>query len=418
MGTTDGPTLVAGGMDAEAPSFDVHVRGVTQRVRSALAEVLASVGADATKPQSIAKHLGLDKSLAWKAAKIVTDSDPYTAIPRLPGRTGVKILIESLEAAHAPEAMLAEFRTAIAEFDKMVATHAGSRETLQMMLANISLDGQRDHDEQHRKLAFQGNSAIWGVQARVHIGLHFLAPASTDAESLDTATISGLVDFKRLRHDVPWSVAQMHMYDDGGRYVPVPGFEPLDQEVGVDDAPILKQFCSPSLPPLRAQRRGSGPTRFQIAEGPVGMTGSATCMMGWLHRATASIYATPDDQFGDLVVFMNTPAELVIHDLYVHKSMPFAHHPQSLVYSQMPGAAVYPQDGRELGILPIEGERIDLGYGLTNLTTPEVPRFRSMVEAATSRLGHAMADFVGIRFKLRYPPIPSVGVFRFALLKR
>jgi hypothetical protein len=60
-------------------------------------------------------------------------------------------------------------------------------------------------------------------------------------------------------------------------------------------------------------------------------------MTGWLHRATASIYATDDDKYGDLVVFMNTPSELVIHDLFVHKSMPFAHHPQTLVYSQLPG---------------------------------------------------------------------------------
>jgi hypothetical protein len=418
MGPSDAPTLAHDTLHTEAPSFDIHVRGVTQRVRSALADALASVGADATKPQSISKQLKLDKSLAWKAAKIVTDSDPFSAIPRLPGRSGVKILMDALEAAQAPESLVTEFRVAMAEFDRMVATHAGSRETLQMMLANVSNEGQRDRDEQHRKLAFQGNSAIWGVQARVHVGLHFLAPAANQPDLLDTATISGLVDFKRLRQHVPWSVAQMHMFDDGGKYVPIQGFAPLDPALGVDDPPILREFCSASLPPLRIQRTRSGPTRFQITEGPVGITGSATCMTGWLHRATASIYATDDDKYGDLVVFMNTPSELVIHDLFVHKSMPFAHHPQTLVYSQLPGEAVYPHDGREHGILPIEGERIDLGYGLTNLTTPEVPRFRSMVEMATTQLGHHFTDFVGIRFKLRYPPIPAVGVFRFELLKR
>ena len=418
-----GPTGIhANGSGRSRPdelSFDVQVRGVTERVRSSLADVLAAVGADATKPQSLAKQLGLDKSLAWKAARIVTDTDPFAAIPRLPGRSGVKILIDSLEAAQAPAAALDEFRAAISEFDQMVATHAGSRETLQMMLANVSSkDGQRERDESHRKLAFQGNSSIWGVQARVHLGVHLVAPSRLNPDAIDTATISGLVDFKRLRHDVPWSVSQLHLFDDEGRVVPTTRYEPLDPDVSPSDAPTIREFCSASLPPLSAETTRSGSTRFQIGRGQVGIVGSATCMMGWMHRAVASMYATPDDRYGDLLVHVNTPAELLIHDLIVHKSLDYARMTESLVYSQLPGEPCYPADGRELGMLPIQGDHVDLGEGLTNLTTPEVPRYRSMVELAVSRLGHAPADFYGVRLRLRYPAVPSVCVFRFELPSR
>ena len=129
----------------------------------------------------------------------------------------MRILISSLEVAGASAAMVHEFREAMEAFDQMVDTHAGSRETLQMMLASVSPEGQRERDEVHRKLAYEGNRAIWGVQARVHLGVHFLAPAAARAGWLDTGTISALVDFRRLRPQVPWSVAQMHLYDEHGR---------------------------------------------------------------------------------------------------------------------------------------------------------------------------------------------------------
>ncbi len=404
------------GASMDAPAFEVHVRGVTQRVRAALADVLASVGADSTKPQSISKQLGLDKSLAWKAARIVTEADPFAAIPRLPGKSGVRILIASLEVAGASAAMVREFREAMEAFDQMVDTHAGSRETLQMMLASVSPEGQRERDEVHRKLAYEGNRAIWGVQARVHLGVHFLAPAAARSGWLDTGTISALVDFRRLRPQVPWSVAQMHLFDDRGRPTPPSGYEPMDTTVGGAEPPVMRDFCSASLPPLRMQQTNRGTTRIQVSEGRVGLTGTATCVMGWLHRASVPMHATPREAVGDLIVHVNTPAELLIHDLLVHRSLDIARTARALVYSQIPGEPCYPADGTELGVLPIEGEELDLGDGLINLMTPEVPRHRAMVEAGAVRLGHSLADFRGLRLKLPYPAVPTTCVFRIDLL--
>jgi len=404
------------GVPMDAPAFEVHVRGVTQRVRGALADVLASVGADSTKPQSISRQLRLDKSLAWKAARIVTEADPFEAIPRLPGKSGVRILIGSLEVAGAPAAMVQEFREAMEAFDEMVDTHAGSRETLQMMLASVSPEGQRERDEVHRKLAYEGNRAIWGVQARVHLGVHFLSPAAARPGWLDTGTISALVDFRRLRAHVPWSVAQMHLFDDQGRPTPPSGYEAMDATVREAEPPLMRDFCSASLPPLRMQQTNRGMTRIQVSEGRVGLTGTATCVMGWLHRTSVPMHVTPRDSVGDLIMHVNTPSELLVHDLLVHRSLELGRRARALVYSQIPGEPCYPADGTELGILPVEGELLYLGDGLINLMTPEVPRHRAMLEMGAARMGHPLAEFRGLRLKLPYPVVPTTCVFRIDLL--
>ena len=384
-------------------------------MRAALSEALGAIGADPTRSQHISRLLKLDKSLAWKISKIVTDDDPFAAIPRLPGRAGVRILLESLEQAKIPPAALSELRDAMADFDKMVETHAGTRETLQMMLGNQHSESRRERDESHRKLAFQGNSAIWGAQARVQLSSHFIAPSATMPDRLDIAIISGLIDFRRLRHDVPWAVATARLLNDMGELLPLGELTPMDESVAPGGVPMMREFCSPSLPPLNVVRTHSGRSRFEIGQGPVGNSAAATCMTGWINRACVSPYASPDNRYGENHVTISTPTEVLFHDLFVHESLAFALHPALSVYSLLPGGPTYPADGHDKGLLSVETDILNLGLGPPDLTTHELPRYRQMVEFAAGRIGYPLNQFYGFRYKLRFPPIPALAVFRYRL---
>jgi hypothetical protein len=41
-----------------------------------------------------------------------------------------------------------------------------------------------------------------------------------------------------------------------------------------------------------------------------------------------------------------------------------------------------------------------------------------MVERVVGRLGHKLDDFYGLRLQLRYPPIPSMLLYRYDLPER
>lgn len=400
---------------SDTPPFDAHLRDVARRVRRALSEVLSAIGADPTRPQSVARQLGLDKNLAWKTSKIVSDDDLFAAIPKLPGRSGQKILIKSFQNAGAPVDAVTAVQEAMDEFERLVETHAGDRETLEMMLSGLTKEGQVERDEAHRRLAFQGNSAIWGVQARVQIAAHFVAPTANVPGKLDMASISGLVDLRRLRHDAPWAVATMQSFSDDGTPREFGNWEPLDQsELNKSGLPVLRAFSTDPVPPMQVTKTQTGGRRYELIEGPVGNAGAVTCITGWMDRASVNMYQTPDDKIGEHLVFLCTPVEVIVQDLYVHRSMTFAHAPRALVYSQMPGGPVYPYVSRNQGVLPVAETMISLGTP-PDLTTPEIPRYRQMVEMAASRLGHSMSDFVGFRMRLRYPPIPTTMVYTYNL---
>jgi hypothetical protein len=399
----------------EVPQFEEHVKNVVRNVRGTFADLLSSVGADPTHPQDMARQFGLNKNLTWKVSKIICESDPCAAIPLIPGRSGLNILINTLKKAGATEEAVSSVRTAITEFDEMVQLHAGDRATLELMLGNLTDDGEPQRQEANRKLAFRGNSAIWGVQARVQLTVNFITPG-TEEDWMDLAWLSGLVDFRRLRLDVTWAMASAKKVKDDGSLMSLGPIEPIDPEFkGGEVAPLLGDFCSKPLPEIRTVSGPESLLRFELVEGEVGNTAATTCFIGLFGRNFVNRYRMANDTLGEHFARLSTPTEMMIHDLFVHKDLESALKPRIHIYSQLPGGPVYPQSGRDRGEIPVYDKVIELGKGPRDIVTPEVPRYRRMVQSVYDRLGWDADEFYGFRFKMRYPPIPTMAVLRYDL---
>jgi hypothetical protein len=410
--------MVTGNTDnklSDVPPFEEHVKIVAHKLRGDLAELLASVDSDPSRPQEMARQFGLNKNLTWKVSHIVCENDPYAAIPHIPGKSGINILLKSLKKAGAPERAISSVRKTIAEFDGMVKIHAGDRATLEMMLGNLTSDGENQRSEAHRKMSFMGNSATWGIQARVQVTTNFIAPG-TKEDWVDLAWLSGLVDFRRLRSEVAWTMASARKTVDDGSLLPLGNIEPIDVNFnGGDKAPLMGDFCSRPLPAIRTVAGPESMLRYELIEGPVGNTAATSCIVGLFGRNFVIRYRTEDDTLGEHFARLNTPVEFMIHDLFVHEDLEYALAPEIFLYSQLPGGPVYPSAGRAGGLLPLYEKVIDLGKGISGVTTPEVLQYRQMVQAVYDRLGWDAAKFHGFRFKMRYPPIPSLAVLRYEL---
>jgi hypothetical protein len=215
-------------------------------------------------------------------------------------------------------------------------------------------------------MAYQGCSAIWGVRARVHTSLHFVAPNRESDRLLDLGVIAGFCDFRRLRSDVAWAVARRATLTTSGVPQSMGSIVPMAPDLAPADSPILKQFSSTPLPDLRQTQGQGNMTRFELTEGPIGNTAAATCILGWVARGISSRYATDDDIYGEHVVRLSTPVEVLYHDLYVHRDLAFAMKPEIFIYSDLPGGPTFPYDGLERGKLPVMEDVIYLGEGPPN----------------------------------------------------
>lgn len=398
----------------QTSDFEAAARLGFQAVRRTLAAVLNTVGADSTQPQEVSRRFGLDKTLTWKISRTLNEADMWSAATHLPGRAGLRTFVDALERGGARREECSQVMQAIDALEALIETHAGDRDTFEIMLAGLSQPLARRQAETFRKMAYRGNSAIWGVQASHQFSLQFVAPNAQKPDMLDIGMVSGLLDFRRLRPNTPWVLSTLGgtMDTDGGL---VRSAEPIDQNVERGAVPLIRAFCSENLPPLRPTLGTDGRTRFELVDSPLGHTAAVSSVLGLIYRAVVPLYAAEADDTGSFGMHIYTPVETLTFDLYMHTSIDAAPTLQHL--GETPGGAIGAATGAECGLLPLTDDVIAMGSP-PDVTIGGMPHHEDLADLTARRMGHALASFRGYRLRMRYPATPSRAVFAFALPRR
>lgn len=407
------PTIAPAARDA----FQQNGLQVLQNLRVSLAELITALGMDTSQPQEISRRLGVDKNLSWRVTRFIREEDSWAAVPQLPGTAGFGILLNSAEKAGADAESLESVRSAVEALEEFVRHHSNDRETFTMMAGAVSPRAVREQNEAHRRLAFRGQSAVWGVQVRLQFAAQLVMP-SDRAGMVDIAAMTGYVDFRRLRPDVSWTMASIGGYSGDNAFGQVDSVEPLPGDGRGADGYVLDEFCSTGHPPVRTTTGPRGVKLIELAEGPIGNTGAMTCVAGWIYRRTASIYRTPEDSLGEHIIGLSTPAELTVFDLFVHDELRAVLPPRLAIYSNLPAGRTFSPAAREQGLLPVGEEITTLGARPPSFLIPEAPFYAKLVRSVMQRLGQSERDFHGFRLRLKYPPVPALAIFSYPLLEQ
>ena len=399
------------------PAVEEAVTSAVHGIRGALVELFGSIGVDAMAPQTVSRTVGINRNLAWKLSKIIGSDEPLTAVEHLPGGSGLDIMLRAFTDKGASRASTENVRAAMQSFESTVSEHVGDRPTLELMLGHmLPRHLQTDRAEAARKLAFRGNSAIWGIQADVRLSGLFLAPNADDPSRVDIATIGGLVGYRRLRPGTSWPLMTLFGYEDDGSSLGSPT-EALDPTVGPNDPPLLRSYCTGFQPPI-VEREVPGGVQYELGEGPLGNHGRVTSIFGTLTRAFASVYRDESNEHGEQKVNWFTPATVAMADMIVHRDLPFPMPPTLSVSGRMTptwGNSVVARD-REILSLPETVQH--LGAGPPVLATPLVADYANLTAEVFDRLKWDPKDFSAYRLIVRYPPIPSSVFLSFPLAER
>jgi len=261
-----------------------------------------------------------------------------------------------------------------------------------------------------RKLAFRGNSGIWGVQARVRVNTVFLAPNPDNPEMIDSTLVGGWVDFRRLRHDAHWTLFRRRSFRGGKE---VSGEEqPIDPREPHNGPMFLREFCTGTLPQITAVEEG-GATTYALGPGEVGNTGTFTCFFGSIYRQLGSRFAQKSDETADFHAMISAPVETLLFDFVVHHSLTFAMNPQLSVFSGI-SADFWASTKRDE--LPIHSLAQDIGSRPPTFSTPLVGEYSSVVNRVFELTNWRASDFVARRFIIDHPPFPSAVNVRVASL--
>ncbi|HQY87864.1 MAG TPA: hypothetical protein PK402_04345 [Tepidisphaeraceae bacterium] len=381
------------------------------QLRGQLAEMLSAVGADARRPQDVSRQLKLDKSLAWKLSKVIGASEPQAVIQHLPGDAALALVVKAVANAGASKALCKRVDDAITNFRTAVSEHVGDKPTLELIVDALP-DKHGERLITSRKLAFRGNSGIWGVQADVRVNSVWIAPSKDDSSMIDTATVGGWLGFKRLRDDANWVIFRRRAYTSKG-----PAKfreEPIDPKENADGPMLLRKFCSKSMPDISAQLE-DGTMIYELGKSTVGTSGAFDCFFGSTTRNLGSRYADPGkpDDRGFFNANITAPVTMLQFDLFIHRACLFAF--DNLKIQVVGQLGVTPETMRERDILPIAVTRVDLGRQPPVVHSSDVPRYAELVDLVHTRTGWSADEFSGVRFLIEYPPFPSTVIVSFPL---
>lgn len=404
---------------APAPSarpapFEEHLTSAFASLRASLHSLLTTLDVDTATSPEVARRLNLSRNLTWKVSKVLASQDLHEGLQHLPGDAAIDLLLNAAAQRGVPEPAIRSVRESCRELERVVKVHVGDRATLDLYLDGMAA-GASERLEQSRKLAFRGNSGVWGLQAKARITAAFVAPSSSHADLLDTAIVGGIVGLRRLRPVVRWPLFRSHRYrSDGSPEANQPEGEAIDPSFDSPDLPrLIGEFCSTRTPPIRAVRDSRG-LMYELMEGRVGNTGAFTCFFGSVYRAHAPRFATEEDKTGEFGSHVMLPFEHLLFDLFVHRDLPFADTVDVRTVWHFDGAP--PRD--ETMLAPIGEPARELSGRPPLVATPIVERYDRLIATVFERAGWAQGDFRALRLSIAYPPMNSTAIMRFTLPER
>ncbi len=376
---------------------------------AALRTLYAAAGADPDRPQEVSRRFALDKSLTWKISKVLRSEEGMDVVSLIPGAEGLALLLSAMTAAGADEAATARVRSAMRDFESMVARHAGDRATLGLFLDSMRPSALM---QESRRLAYLGNSGILGLQSRVRFATRFIAPNREQPSRLDFALVTGLRDLRRLRATATWPIYRFtHFRDDLSAEAFPRTVEPLEShgDGGSGDW-LMPSWCSTPIPDLRV-RKAEESLVYELVEGPVGKTGAIDLTFGYVDTRSVPRYATEADRQGTFATGLTTPTESMLVDLFVHRSMPEVEGLSARLVTRIPG---FGGDGG-LCELPVPVRFALLSSGPVEAATPLVADYRELVASVCAGRRWDPGDFYGLRLIIEHPPLYSTVMASYAL---
>lgn len=403
----------------DADGFLAIIEGALLALQEAIRRGLLATSIPNPGPTAIGKALGLDKSIAWKVGRIAKADSPFDVLEHLPGQLGARIVIDAFAKAGCAKPLISELTHAFEDLDGAIRTHAGDRATARAMArAALAQDSSTQIDEGQRRDFYRSASQVWGAQAAVQIKTDFLAPGSTPG-SIDVAGIEGLVDLLRLRPETAWRIARKRI--TLGPASQGAAFEALDPASSTSGTPLFSPYCTQPRPEITTIEDPDGFTNFELQPGRIGRTGKTTCMLATYCRS--ALHKKPEEEVLDILsaVHLRTPSELLVLDVFVHKSLQVNKLPQPELYAQIKMGPPFPATGKD-HTLPPGGQVETLRNQPGSISLLEFPPYASAVADAIHLAAQVydpgvwrFEDFQGYRLRISYPPVPTLAAIRLKL---
>lgn len=398
-------------------TFDDRVQGVIHRLRTSIRDVLDALCLPVPEAIRLDQRIGIDKTLAWRIAKVLQHPDVCAAARHVPGPTAMSRFLDRA-AKEVPRNLIESVRASARLFEAMIVELAGDRKSFDRMLCgHVASSDQEESDVAHRREASQAQSYIWGVEAKAQFKVDILHPGA-DPDRVDVASVRGFIDLRWIRPNIPWSISRMRITDDDGVVRRREPCEPIARPAEGQrlEVPFLPQFCSKGIPAVRRVESANGFVEDEVLSSTVGNASALTCITGEVNRGIAPRRRDEHNSLANHIVRARTPCDLIVFDVLVHEQLLRGVAPTLKIFGDLEtGCDQVPVARRTRHRLLAWHTVQSLGDGPAAAYSQHLPHHTEMIEYCMNELGWDGRDFRTWRAQIPYPVIPSSIVIQFAL---
>ncbi len=353
------------------------------------------------RPTELSRAWKLEQTLCTRIFQALAESDPTSALPKLPAITSLRAVLNRARRSSAPEKLVSAADEAVDALEQAIHLAGGSKSNLDVLCARHQRHAREKVERTAKQQIFRGMASLLGVQAKVSYVQVYLYP-SADEGWCDELAVHGFLGLRRFRPELPvlLGVRETVPNDDGQLGVVLRSMlgEEIDSR-GLMTA--VQPFCSSPMPEVSFKEE-DGKLLYLLAESKQDLIGEVDLCFGSIQRRGEPLFAKPGHERARFAFVPSTPSEQVVFDLFVHKDVLPGQSPECVLLKtgdpSAPDLASHSLDRLDL----VENIR-DLGTDPSAIPIQAAPRQLELVEHLHQRMGWQMGDFRLHRLAVRHP---------------
>lgn len=372
----------------------------TERVRSAIREVIDMLPVRVKRPSEFQRVLKIDRSLSSRVLRALRLDDPLASLLQFPGPHGLRLLLRAADRAVDGHEAISRAEHALTELERMVSVEVGDWKELEAALAGWLPEVRKKFEMTNRQAAFRALSNIKGVMADADVAVTLIHPGA-DPRWVDRAGIYGVSRMRRLRAGAP-----LRLFG-GSSITPKSGVERLSLDgkpVRTTHAPpLLRGFCSSPTPQFDVQIEG-GHFQYALKGENVGLRSVVDLYLADVMRCRYPVHKDISPRPATPGSVIDIPVRAQIVDVLVHEDVWPGIEPDLRMYDTAGRGVADPRDvSRDVDRIEALETIQHMGTDLSRFRTKDVAHYLEMIRFVCGKLGWEGTRFRGYRCRVEYP---------------
>jgi len=351
-------------------------------------------------PAELARLLGIDKVLASRILKAVSNKDPVAALHLMPGPSPIKRFIKAAGKNGVPGSIQKEALKAVDAFEILIRDEVGDRIALDAIISSWLPEARAEFELRRKQAAFRAMSQIKGAAANISLGASVLHP-SADGEHIDIIWVFGLLGLQRLRPGSPVKFASRRFSSEKNLRlpctldrVPVEGLEGLR----------LNDFCSTPLAKLDVHRVGEV-VHYSLADNGFKPRSETDLVFAEANFDEMPRYIPKEEaRKRHTFVEIATPAKTLVFDTLAHRDVFPNLDPSLVIYdTALEGVADINDPVRDIDRMDMIESIQHMGWGTDRFRSRDVPNYAELLRTVCRKLDWDGSQFRGYRCRIDYP---------------